>query len=272
MFHTDGMFRQYGAIEKTEDRPEGLYVRGIASTEAEDSQGERVTAKAMRRALRGYFTKSATGELTGPIREMHQLSAVGKCISAEVDGQGRTHVEAIIVDGPAAAKVRAGVYKGFSIGGRVPVNGRNKDDPRIIEDLTLSELSLVDRPANSEAVIEMVKADQIAKQRDDAIHRLAITRDDLLKASRERDGALRKLTATQGDLRKVQGERDAARAEVRALEGELRRRPKGALKAVAVTKAADVVGLTEAPEEPEDTFSLIKAAHKSPQSVRFKID
>jgi hypothetical protein len=56
-------------------------------------------------------------------------------------------------------KVEEGVYKGFSIGGSVPPGGRNKDDPKIIEQLKLSEISLVDRPANPDCVVTLYKAD-----------------------------------------------------------------------------------------------------------------
>jgi hypothetical protein len=49
----------------------------------------------------------------------------------------------------------AGVYKGFSIGGRI--TARDPADRNIITGLELSEISVVDRPANPEAVFDCWK-------------------------------------------------------------------------------------------------------------------
>ncbi|MBV9814089.1 MAG: hypothetical protein JO326_15175 [Acetobacteraceae bacterium] len=53
--------------------------------------------------------------------------------------------------------MQQGVYKGFSIGGRV--RERDSADRRVITGLALNEISLVDRPANPEAVFDCWKAD-----------------------------------------------------------------------------------------------------------------
>lgn len=265
--------RQYGTINKVEARAEGLYVAGIASTEARDKQGEIVKASAMRKALARYFTRSLTGEVSGPVREMHQMSAVGKTIAAEVTPDGATHVECVIVDPVAQAKVRAGIYKGFSIGGRVPPGGRNKADPTVVEALILTELSLVDAPANPQATFSVFKVDRaagalakVSAERDDAIAKLGVLRGSLRKVSAERDGL-------RDQLRKAAhrhaGEIAAVRAEADAFVA--RAATKGALKAVAVGKAEDTAGLSspEAPE-PEDAFALIKRAHRAPGTVRLR--
>ena len=52
------------------------------------------------------------------IREMHQLSAVGVAKEAAVDDKG-LYLGAKIVDDQAWQKITEGVYKGYSIGGRV---------------------------------------------------------------------------------------------------------------------------------------------------------
>lgn len=135
----------FAAISKVDDEQRMVY--GIASTEALDVQGEVVTKEAMADAL-GDYMKFAN------IREMHQPSAVGVAKSAEIDADGRTHISVHVVDDSAWAKVKAGVYKGFSIGGKAvsKVEG-------VIKSLRLSEISLVDRPANPEALITVWKAD-----------------------------------------------------------------------------------------------------------------
>src|SRR5665213_2132489 len=123
-------------------------VFGYASTEALDSQGEIVRKEAIEAALPDYMRFAN-------IREMHQPSAVGVAHAAELDDKG-LHLAAKIVDDEAWQKVIAGVYKGFSIGGRV--TARDPDAKHVITGVDLLEISLVDRPANPEAVIELFKA------------------------------------------------------------------------------------------------------------------
>ncbi len=124
-------------------------VWGYASTEAEDDQGETVTRDALAAALSDYLRFAN-------IREMHQMSAVGVAEEAAVDDKG-LYVGARIVDPRAWAKVTGGVYKGYSIGGRV--TKRDPADRSIITGLKLTEISLVDRPANPEAVFDCWKAE-----------------------------------------------------------------------------------------------------------------
>jgi phage head maturation protease len=123
-------------------------VWGYASTEARDDQGEVVKREALIEAL-GDYMRFAN------IREMHQLSAVGVAREASVDDRG-LYVGAKIVDDQAWQKVVEGVYKGYSIGGRVTL--RDPTDYKTITGLVLNEISLVDRPANPEAVFDYWKA------------------------------------------------------------------------------------------------------------------
>lgn len=124
-------------------------VWGYASTEAEDDQGETVTRDALAAALTDYMRFAN-------IREMHQMSAVGVAEEAAIDDRG-LYVGARIIDPRAWAKVAGGVYKGFSIGGRV--KSRDPADRSVITGLSLTEISLVDRPANPEAVFDCWKAE-----------------------------------------------------------------------------------------------------------------
>src|SRR5574343_399273 len=121
-------------------------VEGYASTEDLDSQGEVVRFEAIKKALPDYMK-------FGNIREMHQHSAVGKAVKAIPDEQRRgLFLSAKIVDKVAWEKVQAGVYNGFSIGGRVLKQVGNE-----IQDLMLNEISVVDRPANPAALFSLVK-------------------------------------------------------------------------------------------------------------------
>ncbi|MBV9861894.1 MAG: HK97 family phage prohead protease [Alphaproteobacteria bacterium] len=137
--------RFYAPIAKLD--AEQRTVWGYASTEAKDEQGEIVTREALAAALDDYMRFAN-------IREMHQPSAVGVAIETALDEKG-LYVAAKVVDGQAWAKVESGVYKGFSIGGRV--TARHPADRNVITALVLNEISLVDRPANPEAVFDCWK-------------------------------------------------------------------------------------------------------------------
>jgi HK97 family phage prohead protease len=123
-------------------------VEGYASTEALDSQGQIVEKDAMSKAMEGYMEWAN-------LREMHQPSAVGTVPTAKLDEKGM-YITGKVVDDNAWKKVKEGVYKGFSIGGRVTKMIGNK-----IKELELVEISLVDRPANPECKIELVKVDKV---------------------------------------------------------------------------------------------------------------
>jgi phage head maturation protease len=142
--------RLFGELTKIEDQPDGtLKVYGVASTGARDDEGEIVRPAAMKAALPDYARYPA-------LREMHQPTAAGRTLEATVDEDGATRIVAQVVDPVAIAKVKSRTYSGFSIGGRVLA--RDPADASIITRIKLTEISLVDRPANPEAVIDLWKA------------------------------------------------------------------------------------------------------------------
>lgn len=140
-------------IPFTKADEEQRMVWGYASTEALDSQGEKVAKSAIEEALPDYM-KFAN------IREMHQPSAVGKAHEATVDDKG-LFLCVKVVDDTAWQKVQEGVYNGFSIGGKKITKVNDT-----ITKLKLTEISLVDRPANPEAVFTMFKGEDMAEEKD----------------------------------------------------------------------------------------------------------
>lgn len=169
-------------------------VFGIASTDTPDEQagvwkgqaydGDLVAPEAMKAALDDYLT-------WGNVREMHGDTAAGVALSAETIG-GTTYLVAKVADDSAWAKVRAGVYKGFSIGGRVlEAVLRKLADGRVIRVITkllLTEISLVDRPANPDAAILIAKRSDMEDETPkgesvDALAELAKAGETLAKAA-----------------------------------------------------------------------------------------
>jgi len=146
------MAKLYAEITKMEAQDDGtVKVWGYASSEAVDSDGEVITAQAMKAAIPDYMK-------FGAVREMHGSNAAGTAIEINVEDDGRTFFGAHIVDPVAVTKVKKGVYKGFSIGGGV--TARDELNKSQITGLKLTEISLVDRPANPDAVFTCFKADK----------------------------------------------------------------------------------------------------------------
>lgn len=141
----------FGEISKVQDEDDGtIKVYGIASTGSVDSDGEVITPDAMKAAIPGYMK-------WGAVRSMHQPIAAGTAIEAHVNEKGEFEFGAHIVDAEAVKKVKTGVYKGFSVGGKA--TARDPLKKSVITAMNLIEVSLVDRPANQDAVINLWKAE-----------------------------------------------------------------------------------------------------------------
>lgn len=151
--------RIYGEIAKSEQQDDGtLKVWGYASSGAVDSDGEIITPQAMKGAIANYMK-------FGAVREMHGNNAAGTAIEIEVKDDGKTWFGAHVIDPVAVKKCETGVYKGFSIGGKV--KARNELNKAQIEEIDLIEISLVDRPANPEALFEMFKAEKVEEDEEE---------------------------------------------------------------------------------------------------------
>jgi hypothetical protein len=135
-------FQVFLPIEKVDE--EKRMVWGYASTPTKDLQGEIVTLDAIKAALPDYMQWAN-------IREMHTSSAVGVTKEAHVDEKG-LYIGAKIVDDDAWKKCKEQVYKGFSIGG-----SKLQKVGDTIKELRLTEISIVDRPANPDARIDVCK-------------------------------------------------------------------------------------------------------------------
>ncbi len=146
----------YIPFVKTVPHDDGtVTVAGRPTTEALDFDGQVVDGEFMRRALPEWFR-------WGNIRVGHDPHwPAGRATDLQWDEGGDPWITARIVEPRAAKLVREGVLQGFSVG---------IADPRIQYDRTarrgriadgiVGEVSLVDRPANPESRIEVLKAVQ----------------------------------------------------------------------------------------------------------------
>lgn len=173
-------FLKFASFEKAS--PEQRVVVGYASSERVDGQNDVVDSEALSQALGDYMQWAN-------LREMHQPKAVGKVLSATPvrgtiqlkDGSKLTNplrIVAQIIDNETWEKVKTGVLKGFSIGGKVlqaltqKMNGK---EVRRITGLQLHEISLVDRPANPDARIILMKRDDSTSTDEAAVAKVAKT-------------------------------------------------------------------------------------------------
>jgi hypothetical protein len=144
-------------------------VSGFATLDNLDRQNDIVTPEA---------SLDAFSKFRGNIREMHQPKAVGKMVAFKEDKYfdpetkkfySGIYVSAYISKGAQDAweKVLDGTYTGFSIGGKMNKWDDAYDEKmdasvRIIKDYTLTELSLVDSPANQFAnILSVEKVDGV---------------------------------------------------------------------------------------------------------------
>ena len=179
----------YFELKKSDE--ESRMVWGYASTDALDSDGEVITRDAMQGAWDEYMK-------FGNLREMHQPSAVGTVKEHMFDPVG-AWIGAKVVDDAAWEKVQEGVYKGFSIGGRV--TGRADDDATKVTGLRLNEISLVDRPANPEALITLFKAaEQTPGETAQGLSDVVTSLESLIEQARTDSGTLDKLEKSMGSL------------------------------------------------------------------------
>ena len=259
-------------------------VYGYASTEALDSQGEVVRKDALAAALPDYMRFAN-------IREMHQPSAVGIAKEAAIDEKG-LWLGAKVVDDEAWKKVVEGVYKGFSIGGFV--TSRDARDPTVITGIDLAEISLVDRPANPEATVELFKSatpegmhkvgarhskDELARVQ--GIHDMAAALGASCPGAHADDGedepdeddkqaaaGGRALAAKLHRARQKIAELETANSALAGRVAELEKRPETG-KAVlrTVDKSADYP--SRATPETPDTLSLIRRAYENARLIRF---
>jgi hypothetical protein len=143
----------FAPITKMSDQDDGsLLVYGKATDDSLDLDEQRCDAGWLKTAMPEWFQ-------WGNIREQHRSdSAIGKAIEHEASEDGH-YITARIVDPLAVVKTKAGIFTGFSIGIRRPKIVKSPTAKNgLITGGMITEISLVDRPANSNAILTLCKA------------------------------------------------------------------------------------------------------------------
>lgn len=154
-------------------------VEGYASRPGPDMQGEDIDADAWPQSVLDEYMEFPT------LRAQHDKTHVaGKVLAIKSTAKG-LWIKAHVVDPVDWLKVKSGAYPGFSIRGNVAPGGRDpKDKKHITKMKFLEEISLVDKPAKKDALIEVIKMAD-ANQLEDLIQRIA-ARPDKSEADKTR--------------------------------------------------------------------------------------
>jgi hypothetical protein len=148
----------FAPIMKSAEQDDGtLLVYGKATDDSLDLDGQRCDKSWLSEAVPAWFG-TGTG-VGGNIRAQHRAdSAIGKAIEHEEAEDGH-YITARIVDRDAIAKTKAGVFTGFSIGIKSPRIVKSPSAPNgVINSGMITEISLVDRPANGNCTLMLTKA------------------------------------------------------------------------------------------------------------------
>lgn len=128
-------------VDFTRTDDEARMVYGYATTETLDSYGTIIDLGSVEACLPDYLKWRN-------VREMHQPSAVGTADEITLDANG-LYVGVHVVDDQAWTKVKEGVYKGFSIGGKRDYQVGNRIFIKRINEITLG-----DRPSNEDCTFD----------------------------------------------------------------------------------------------------------------------
>jgi hypothetical protein len=161
MFKT---FRKFIPFAKVEEQKDGtLYVYGLVTAEKPDQENEVCdyeSTKPFYQKLVSRYAK-ATAAVEGmeqsiaPLREMHQLKAVGCGKAIEFDDDKKTISMGFhVVESEACKKVKAGVLIGFSQGGDYVKQWQKGKFTWYTADP--GEVSLVDSPCLEDALIQQL--------------------------------------------------------------------------------------------------------------------
>jgi len=164
-------------LEKIEneidDNENDLVIVGIASTGNLDHDLEQIDMDSLRAQWDRYMQNPIVRYMHG--KDIRNPDAIGKVIPEYIDSKGNTYKTEFTEKGPfivvkisnaddvkpIRTKIKEGILKGFSIGGRADRVKQfdhilGKDINRVIVK-RLSEISVVDLPANPEGIFEVIE-------------------------------------------------------------------------------------------------------------------
>ena len=153
------MFAQLQKIDATKRT-----VTGVMVSETPDAANEIFdydASKAFFVDWSQHVSKSSGGKSLGNVRAMHQPISAGKLVDIQFDDEARKITcEAEIVDDGEWKKVEAGLYTGFSFGGKYVKKWKDPTDAtKTRYSAKPHEVSLADLPCIPDATFDLTKID-----------------------------------------------------------------------------------------------------------------
>lgn len=230
--------RMYFPIERVNDEERTVEGYCFCNEVVRGEGGIRLKRSAMEEAAPSYMEFPT-------IREMHRTDgAAGTVKLLEFDQKG-ARIRAKIVDDQAWAKVKEGVYRGFSIG-VIPTLMRGKDVTKV----DWVENSLVDRPADPDAVFTVVRSEKFEMDKEYACD-VEPKEEKTSPPAPPRDGEGSDPSDKSGAGEKVQRRQIAVKdvpAEIQRLESETvqLKRTVNLLKSEVAAKDAEIADIRRA--------------------------
>jgi hypothetical protein len=162
----------YAPIMRVDDEERMVYGVATSETPVEDFPGIKIVL-----SYEATVEAAAAWASWGNIREMHQASAVG--VAREITPREEKRdlfVGAHIVDDAAWAKVKAGVYKGYSINAN-PLDWKEDQGVVRVTAYEIVELSLVDRPHDPQARITVWRGTDMSKAKQSIVRQENVLQD-----------------------------------------------------------------------------------------------
>ncbi len=167
-------------------------IQGYASVEVVDRQGDIVPVEAMEKAMLKYMERG------GNLLYAHLNKPVGKVLQWHIEEHPQYKVPAVKItamifkdyqlENEVWKYIKDGKLKGFSIGGVATQTKTVKADDtnvRVLDDIELSEISVVAEPANQGALISaksIAKSAEVAKDEPDQKNeKHTLTDDEILE-------------------------------------------------------------------------------------------
>lgn len=298
----EGDFEYILNLQKIEaDAEDYLIVAGIATTDTMDHDGEIVDLESVRGVWKDYMVNPIVRYFHG--KDKRNPDAVGVLIPEYTDSSGKTFKTEMTEKGPFIVakisnapdtesirkKITEGILKGFSIGGRAKrvkeySHELGKDINRVLTK-RISEISIVDLPANPDSFFNVLKSACIGEQCNLDIKNEEMDRQKSPKlvtmeapegwAPNANDAE--KLQSVEEDIEKLETENDDLRKEI-----ELRSHTKSKEEVVMKNTETNIGGHNMAEQEenivrfePEELKTFIKSTmdeHAQESAILEKAD
>ncbi len=205
------------SYEKTTDGETRMYIAGIASGTQIDHDSERMSEtaiQAFKKAIEeGVVLPNGKWSLV-PLRSGHRKEwddVLGYITKADVDDDHNLWIEAELDDASSVArdlftKLHRGdrpgrpLQLGFSVGGRIKKatrewNAETKKSVRVIEDVSLNEVSVVGSPAYPPSYVDLLN--KSVNWDDIPVPQQEVTQEYIMKEQQKQDDAVAKAEGTE---------------------------------------------------------------------------